>query len=196
MNSNITCSGVLPPVDPKNPTHYVDNKAFYQALVEYRASCEQAEAEGKPRPMVTEYIGECFLKIARGVAMKHNFRNYSYINDMISSGVEVCLKYVLSFNPEKSNSPFSYFTQAVWFAFLHVIDKEHRQQDIKRMTFLNSDVDTFELHTHDESGEFSISINDYINSLGEDKLEKKALKQKVKQKQKPSVLENFYEDNE
>ena len=187
---------VVAPVDPKNPTHYVDNKKFYQALVEYREAVDKALVEGKERPIVPNYIGECFLKIARGIAMKHNFRNYSYINDMISAGVEVCLKYVLSFNPEKSKSPFSYFTQAVWFAFLHVIDKEHRQQNIKRMTFLNSAVDTFELQSHDESGEFSISINDFINSLGEDKLEKKALKQKVKQKQKPSVLENFYEDNE
>ena len=191
MTINKTYTHVIPPVDPKNPSHYVDNKAFYQALVEYRAACVQAESEGKERPIVTEYIGECFMKIARGVAMKHNFRNYSYINDMISAGVEVCLKHVLSFNPEKSNNPFSYYTQAIWFAFLHVIDKEHRQTDLKRRAFLNTDIDAFDLQDHDESGEFTISIADFINSMGtEKKVEKK------EKKQKPGALETFYEENE
>lgn len=191
MKKDLTTMEVIPPVDPKNPSHYVDNKKFYQALVEYRAACELAETEGKERPMVTEYIGECFMKIARGVAMKHNFRNYSYINDMVSAGVEVCLRHVLSFKPDKSNNPFSYYTQAIWFAFLHIIDKEHRQTELKRRAFLNTDIDSFDLQGHDESGEFTISITEFINSMGTEKKSEKKVK-----KQKPSALETFYEGDE
>ena len=183
---------VVAPVDPKNPTHYVDNKKFYQALVEYREAVDEALVEGKERPIVPNYIGECFLKIARGIAMKHNFRNYSYINDMISSGVEVCLKHVMSFNPEKSQNPFSYFTQAIWFAFLNIIEKENRQVALRRRSFLNMDIDAFDLQLHDETGEFAISIADFINSLGPEKVKPV----RSKKKKEGISLDNFFDSEE
>ena len=45
--------------------HYVNNKEFLEALIEYRPHIEEAEAQGKEKPPVTRYIGECFLKIAQ-----------------------------------------------------------------------------------------------------------------------------------
>ena len=46
----------------KIPTssHYVDNKKFLQALIDYRQSVVDAAAEGKETPIVSNYIGECF----------------------------------------------------------------------------------------------------------------------------------------
>ena len=152
----------------KKKNHYVDNAKFYQALVEYRAEVLRCREVGLPDPIVSNYIGECFMKIARGVAMKHNFRDYSYINDMISCGVETCLRRIMSFNPEKSKSPFSYFTQTIWYAFIGVISDEHRQAKKKRMAFMNMDIDTFTAHMADEGDDFQISLNDYLNSLGTD----------------------------
>ena len=48
----------------KAKAHYVDNKQFLEAMKEWRSQCEKAEQEGKPQPPVSNYIGECFLKIA------------------------------------------------------------------------------------------------------------------------------------
>ena len=43
--------------------HYVNNKEFLKAMVEWRERCVTAEDAGKPRPPITNYIGECFLKL-------------------------------------------------------------------------------------------------------------------------------------
>ncbi len=172
------------PADKENPTHYVNNKEFYNALVEYRKVCERAEQLGLPRPIIPDYIGDCFIKIARGVAMKYNFRNYSYINDMISTGIEVCVQRIMSFDPTKSTSPFSYFTQVVWFAFINIIKIEKKQSVTKRKAFLLGGFDSFDLDLHDEDGNFNVSYVDYIRSLGEgleDEIKPKESKKKKKQ---------------
>ena len=104
--------------DKKNKPHYVNNKEFLQAMVEWKARCREAEEQGKPQPPITNYIGECFLKIANHLSYRPNFINYTYRDEMISDGIENCLQYVHNFNPEKSNNPFAYFTQIIYYAFL------------------------------------------------------------------------------
>lgn len=185
--------------DPNNPTHYVNNVKFYEALVEYRKECEEAKAAGKEQPVIPNYIGACFLMIARGVAMKHNFRNYSFKNDMISAGVEVCVKNVLSFDPTFGRNPFAYYTQSIWYAFLPIIEKEKKQAAIKRKLFLKGGFDTFDIQEHDEDGEFQISYYDFIKSIGDDEdAEEAKLKEKKKQKQKKKTgsLDVFVDDGD
>ncbi len=79
--------------------HYVNNKEFLKAMVEWRERCVAAEDAGKPRPPITNYIGECFLKIATHLSYRPNFINYTYRDEMISDGIENCLQYVKNFNP-------------------------------------------------------------------------------------------------
>lgn len=115
---------------PKNQ-HYIDNSKFLEALIVYKSKVESASAAGKPKPRITEYLGDCFLKIATHLSYRPNFINYMYKEDMISDGVENCVQYIDNFNPEKSKNPFAYFTQIVYFAFLRRIAKEKRQQAIR-----------------------------------------------------------------
>ena len=103
--------------------HYVDNKEFLRAMIEWKEECNKAD-EILP---VTDYIGECFLKIANHLSYRPNFINYTYRDEMISDGIENCLQYVKNFNPEKSNNPFAYFTQIIYYAFLRRIQKEKKQ---------------------------------------------------------------------
>ena len=49
----------------KRSEHYVNNKEFLAALIKYREDKEIAEIQGKPKPPIPRYIGECFLKIGR-----------------------------------------------------------------------------------------------------------------------------------
>ena len=53
---------------------------------------------------------------------------------MISDGIENCLQYLNNFNPAKSNNPFAYFTQIIYFAFIRRIQKEKKQVTIKHKT--------------------------------------------------------------
>ena len=111
--------------------HYVDNKKFHQAMIDWKEKCREAEEMGEEPPIVTDYIGSCFLKIANGLSYRPNFINYTYRQDMISDGIENCLQYIHNFDPEKSRNPFAYFTQIIHYAFLRRIQKEKRQMDIR-----------------------------------------------------------------
>ena len=111
--------------------HYIDNDVFFQEMIEWKTKVIEAEDSGDPRPPVTNYIGECFLKISEKLANRPNFMNYPYREEMISDGVENCLMYAHNFNPEKSKNPFSYFTQMSYYAFLRRIEKEKKQSYIK-----------------------------------------------------------------
>lgn len=115
----------------KKKNHYIDNQEFLAALIDYRQKIVIAQNKGLPKPKVSNYIGECFLKIATHLSYRPNFINYMYKDDMICDGIENCIQYIDNFDPEKSRNPFAYFTQIVYFAFLRRIHKEKRQLDIK-----------------------------------------------------------------
>ncbi|BCU93640.1 MAG: hypothetical protein CM15mV2_2700 [uncultured marine virus] len=50
---------------------------------------------------------------------------------MIGDGIENCVQYIHNFDPNKSNNPFAYFTQIIYYAFLRRIQKEKKQLEIK-----------------------------------------------------------------
>jgi len=115
----------------KRSEHYVNNKEFLIALIEYRKKVTDSKENGTNRPQIPRYIGECFLKIATHLSYKPNFVNYMFKEDMISDGIENCVQYIYNFDPEKSNNPFAYFTQIINYAFLRRIQKEKKQMEIK-----------------------------------------------------------------
>ena len=115
----------------KRSEHYVNNKEFLEAICEYKRKVKVAAENGEPKPRITNYLGECFLKIATHLSYKPNFVNYMFKEDMISDGIENCVQYIHNFNPEKSQNPFAYFTQIIHYAFLRRIQREKRQLEIK-----------------------------------------------------------------
>ena len=117
--------------EKRKKPYYVDNKKFLEAMVEFRNSVHKAEAEGLIRPIVPMYVADCIMKIATHLSYKPNFVNYSFREEMISDGIENSLQYIDNFNPEKSQNPFAYFTQIIYYAFLRRIQKEKKYLYIK-----------------------------------------------------------------
>ena len=115
----------------KKTEHYVNNKELLEALIVYRTKVAHAKENDLPKPRITNYLGECFLKIATHLSYKPNFVNYMFREDMISDGIENCVQYIHNFNPERSQNPFAYFTQIIHYAFLRRIQKEKKQLEIK-----------------------------------------------------------------
>lgn len=165
--------------------NYVDNKKFLQAMIEYRNSVMLAEEEGKSRPRVPFYIGDCIMKIATHLSYKPNFVNYTFREEMISDGIENCLQYIDNFNPEKSQNPFAYFTQIIYYAFLRRIQKEKRYLYTKYKATENanifgetSDVQENDIMSHYDDGvkhsEWSQEyMSDFITNFEENKRRKK-----------------------
>ena len=145
--------------DP-NSSHYIDNKEFLKAISEYRELRIEAEESGDEKPRVTNYIGECFVKIANHLAYKANFVNYTFRDEMILDGIENCLTYMDNFNPEKSSNPFAYFTQITYYAFIRRIQKEKRQMETKFKYIKSLDIDAILA-----DGEGSTDYLDYMRNI-------------------------------
>lgn len=115
----------------KRTNQYINNKDFLAAMIEYKIKVNAAKETNSQRPRVPNYIGSCIMKIATNLARKPNFVNYTFKDEMISDGIENCLQYIDNFDSEKSDNPFAYFTQIIYFAFLRRINKEKKLLYIK-----------------------------------------------------------------
>ena len=146
----------------KKSEHYVNNKEFLLALVDFKAECKVAEENGEPRPQISNYIGECFLKIATHLSYKPNFVNYMFREDMICDGIENCVQYIGNFDPSKSSNPFAYFTQIIYYAFLRRISKEKRQLEIKNKIITKSGYDQL---FHSDGNDDHSAMNTIIENV-------------------------------
>ena len=181
--------------------HYVNNKEFLAAMVEYTKNVNKAKRNKQPKPPVTDYIGSCFLKIANHLSYRPNFINYTFRDDMISDGIENCLQYLDNFNPKKSNNPFAYFTQIIYYAFIRRIQKEKKQVTIKNRLITESNYDDMTLQPG-EDREFKNQFTEFLKkNMSVDEQQKIAddlAKKKKKRKKKIKSSLNYfmgYEDS-
>ena len=170
--------------------HYVNNKEFLEAMVAWREKCSEAEQKGKEQPPVTNYIGECFLKIATHLSYRPNFINYTYRDEMISDGIENCLQYVANFNPEKSKNPFAYFTQIIYYAFLRRIQKEKKQTHVKNKMIENVQYEAWTTMDGDDTSYSVVGFDPNIMLPDED-----VYKPKKKPSAKTKGLETFMKED-
>ena len=123
-------------IKPRDKPHYVNNRQFSYAVVDYVRECVVCEEKEIKHPKVTDYIATCFMKICEGLSHKPNFIRYTYRDEMVMDGVENCLKAIHNYNIDaatRTGNPnaFSYFTQIAYFAFIRRITREKKQTDIK-----------------------------------------------------------------
>ena len=157
----------------KKSEHYVDNKVFLQAMIEYKDRCEKAENRKRKKPPVTNYIGECFLKIANHLSYRPNFINYTFRDDMISDGIENCLQYLDNFNPKKSNNPFAYFTQIIYYAFIRRIQKEKKQMQVKAKIIANAGVENMMDQLEGDDAQYQSQMLDFLQRNSKEEEPKK-----------------------
>ena len=169
--------------------HYVNNKEFLQAIIDWKEKVKDAESAGEEQPPVTDYIGECFMKIAQHLSFRPNFINYSYKEEMIGDGIENCLQYVNNFNPEKSKNPFSYFTQIIYYAFIRRIQKEKKQAHVKHRMIEKQEYIPYVTNPMDDTP-YQVTGFD-VNVMVPDEAVYKP--KKKENKEKKSGLENFME---
>ena len=149
--------------------HYVNNKEFSQAVVDYCVTVEQSKNNNEQLPIVPDYIAKCFLKIAEGLSYKSNFIRYTYREEMVMDAIENCLKAIKNYNIEaatRTGNPnaFAYFTQISWYAFLRRIAKEKKQQDIKMKYIKSSGIEEY---IDDPSGDGTSNtvVRNFVDTL-------------------------------
>ena len=180
---------------PRKKQHYVDNSKLLEVMSEYREQYLVAKDNDIEPPVIPDYAGECFLKIAEKLSHRPNFINYAFREEMVSDGIENCVMYANNFNPEKSQNPFAYFTQIIYYAFLRRIEKEKKQLYIKYKTMNefdsleeNSDTSSMESEDFISTGASPLTadkratIYDFIYAFEEKKRKKKRPKETVDSK--------------
>ena len=176
--------------------HYVDNALFLEAMIEYKKQWQTSKDNEEELPIISEYLGSVFLKIAQRLSFRPNFINYAFKNDMISDGIENCLHYIHNFNPEKSSNPFAYFTQIIYYAFIRRIQKEKKQLYIKYKSMQNYEIspeyveymnydEDFKTTTDFKNSDFRVVVDEFVDNF------EKSKKKKAVKKKEPTTLELF-----
>jgi hypothetical protein len=111
--------------------HYVNKAEFHEEMVKYH----NLPADKKK---ISNYIGNAILMICNGLAKKPNFSGYTYIDEMVSDGIENCIMAINSFDiyNDKKN-PFWYFSKIAYYAFIRRIATEKKQSYIKHKNVQN-----------------------------------------------------------
>ena len=125
----------------KRSVHYVNNKEFLSAMVDYRVLAQKAKDAGEPKPRIPNYLGECFLKIATHLSFKPNFVNYCVDADTEALTQRGWLKYneitlddkILSYDKKSRN--------LVWSSITDIFINENYDDTMHHLT--NKGLDMF-----------------------------------------------------
>lgn len=176
--------------------HYVNNKDFLAALVEYKVKRKKSEDAGKGQPTVPDYIGVCIREIATRWTSKPQYASYPFRDEMISDAIENCFMYLHNFNEEKTQNPFAYFTQIIKFACWRRIEREKEELYVRLKSAQRSPL-MHEFHNQQDidTADYDFSNNmdnsytqDFIETF-EKSLQEKKIKRKIKQEEAAAAKE-------
>jgi DNA-directed RNA polymerase specialized sigma subunit len=111
---------------------YLDKKEFLDLIVNYQELGEKMSRRNKDR------LGILILSLVNHIAMKPNFSNYTYIDEMKSNAIITIWKGLNTFNPERTSEAFSYFTTTCFNAFIQIIEKEKITFERKQQIMLDT----------------------------------------------------------
>ncbi len=146
-------------------TNYLNNKDL---MVEVLKSKEQGR--------MTDKFALMLKMLTEKYAKKGNWSGYTYNEDMQGFALLVLVDKWATFDPEKSQNPFAYYTQAIKRAFLQFMKKEKDQRDIRdKLLVLNGSNPSFHFQeeygsNHDEE-DFELLFTEYNELVSEEEIE-------------------------
>lgn len=95
-------------------------------------------ALSRAQDRMTDELANMLMMLCARYAKHPDYANiYSYDEDMKAFAMLTFVKVWRSFNPEKSNNPFAYFTQICRHAFYQYLNHETKQRTIKDEILVN-----------------------------------------------------------
>jgi hypothetical protein len=116
----------------KNKPHIVDktkkgNTRIYLTNKELLAEVISSKEKG----VMSNNLAQMLTLLCDRYSRKGNFASYTYIDDMRAFAMLMLCKTWASFNPEKSNNPFAYFSQCIKNSFIQFLNQEKKQRNIR-----------------------------------------------------------------
>jgi DNA-directed RNA polymerase specialized sigma subunit len=113
-------------VEPKK-RNYLNNKDLLAEIIKSKKEGQMSDKLARMLQMLCARYG------SRG-----NFANYTYNEDMQAYAMYMLVRTWSSFNPEKSNNPFAFFTQCVKNSFIQYLNQEKRQRVVRDELLVDS----------------------------------------------------------
>lgn len=140
----------------RSKNQYIDKREMFEAVCKYQSTLKQAKLLGLEEPPMSQYLGQCLLDIAHGLARRPNFSGYSFIDDMISDGIMVGLHLMKTFDTSfigrtGEGNVYSYVSFSMFRAFVHVITKEKKSLEGKYSYINNLELNTASYQDHDSA---------------------------------------------
>lgn len=107
-------------------TIYLNNK---ELLAEVKRSKEAGQ--------MSNALAMMLQLLCSKYAKKGNFINYSYNEDMQAYALMMLVRTWNSFDPDKSNNPFAFFTQCIKNSFIQYLNQEKRQRDVRDVMLID-----------------------------------------------------------
>lgn len=145
--------------DISNNKFYVDKKDFWESTKEYKKLCET-----NPNAKIPDRAAVHLMNICGGMVKRHNFRGYSFVDEMYEDALETCIKYFKKFDPDKGKNPYGYFFTTAYRVCLTRIELEEKQQAIKAKYIQNMIIeDNDNLFTDKDTGEYTNYVGNFFS---------------------------------
>ncbi|AUR85824.1 hypothetical protein NVP1081O_089 [Vibrio phage 1.081.O._10N.286.52.C2] len=168
--------------------HYVDNKALYASLCEWKDEMKKDSDVSVPVP---DLVAVSIMKISENLTRRYNFSGYTltWKEEMVGDAIEHCLRYIKNFDTDKYNNPHAYITRICFNAFVQRIKKERKDTAIKYKVFLCDSSNYITEGEEEADFEFLQQMLERVNSYESGK----APKVSAEDKNEPLNLQKFYD---
>jgi len=151
-----------PVVKKPRKVNYLNNKDL---LKEVLLSKEQEK--------MTDKLAHMLTMLCARYGRRGNFANYTYNEDMQAYAMMMLVRTWKSFNPEKSNNPFAFFTQCVKNSFIQFLNSEKRHRTLRDELMVNQGLNpsyTYQLEHESKTEEKRLELHENkTNPLNEPK---------------------------
>lgn len=137
--------------------NYINNRDLLAEVI-------KSKEQGK----MTEEFGKMMMLLVKRYASQGSYSGYTYVDDMESYALATICRVWNSFDPEKSNNPFAYFTQTLKRAFWQYLKQEEKHRNIRDAVLVREGDDPS--HTYLDKYAEDRFIEEHKLSLKEEKV--------------------------
>lgn len=106
--------------------NYLNNKDLLAEVI-------KSKEKGEMTPKLAHMLSLLCTRYAK----RANFINYTYNEDMQAYALLMLVRTWNSFNPEKGDNPFAFFTQCIKHSFVQYLNQEKRQRNIRDLLMID-----------------------------------------------------------
>lgn len=141
-----------PVIKKPRKVNYLNNKDL---LKEVLLSKEQEK--------MSDRLAHMLQTLCSRYGRRGNFANYTYNEDMQAYAMMMLVRTWKSFNPEKSNNPFAFFTQCIKNSFIQFLNSEKRHRTLRDELMVNQGLNpsfTYQLEHESRTEEKRLELHE------------------------------------